>query len=218
MEDAADEVDGGTLAAAIDVRANRKDLSEAERLQLGLYVNTEIAQEFAADADQLSATKFDEGEYTTGPQVTLLRVATTTCRERFAQGLEVVMNTFFPVTNVVRRTDSVTVRAGDRSYDGSAAIVTVPLGVLKAGSVAFDPPLPEGHAHAVEALGFGVLSKSYFRFEQRTWKSEKDFHQFLGTDPTLWAQWFTLPIDIGPIVLALNAGRKVQCAEESASP
>jgi monoamine oxidase len=90
-----------------------------------------------------------------------------------------------PVTNVVRRSDSVTVRAGDRSFDGSAAIVTVPLGVLKAGAIAFDPPLPDGHAHAVEALGFGVLSKSYFRFEQRTWKSEKDFHQFLGTDPRL---------------------------------
>jgi polyamine oxidase len=214
VAEASDEVDGGTLAAAIDARANRRELSEAERLQLALYVNTEIAQEFAADADQLSATTFDEGNYTTGPQVILPRGYDNLPRA-LAEGLEVVMNT--AVTNVVRRGDSVSVRAGNRSFDGSAAIVTVPLGVLKSGAIAFDPPLPDGHAHAVEALGFGVLSKSYFRFEQRTWKSEKDFHQFLGSDITLWAQWFTLPIDIGPIVLAFNAGHEGRSVE-TASP
>jgi polyamine oxidase len=212
VEAASDEADGGTLAAAIDARANREELSEADRLELALYVTTEIAQEFGADADQLSATTFDDGDYTTGPQV-ILPQGYDHLPRALAEGFEVVMNA--PVTNVARRGNSVTVRAGNRSFDGSAAIVTVPLGVLKSGAIAFDPPLPDGHTHAVEALGFGVLSKSYLRFERRTWNSETEFHQFLGSDPGLWAQWFTLPIDVGPIVLALNAGHEGRRVESS---
>lgn len=62
-----------------------------------------------------------------------------------------------------------------------------------------------------------MLSKSYFRFERRTWESEGAFHTFLGSDPGLWAQWFTLPIDAGPIVLAFNAGQRGRSVE-AASP
>ncbi len=209
---ARDGVDGGTLAAAVNAKATRAELSAAERLQLAFYVTTEIEQEFAADADQLSATTFDKGEYTTGEQA-ILPSGYDGLPRLLAAGLDIMMNT--AVTKVVRRDDSVSVVAGNRSYDGSAAIVTVPLGVLKSGAITFDPPLPDGHADAVRALGFGVLSKSYFRFERRTWDSENIFHQFIGSDPGLWSQWFALPADTGPIVVAFNAGHHGRSVESS---
>ena len=121
-----------------------------------------------------------------------------------------------PVTAIARRDRSVIVRAKDRSFEGPAAIVTVPLGVLKSGAITFDPPLPDGHARAVNALGFGVLSKSYFRFSRRTWDTENAFYQFLGTDPGAWSQWFTLPSTAGPIALAFNAGDRGRSVESSA--
>lgn len=212
VQKAADDVDGGSLGAAVEARANHDELSDEQRRDVDFYLTTEIAQEYAADADQLSATTFDEGDYTTGPQV-ILPSGYDNLPRALAEGLDVVMNT--TVTGVIRRPDSVTVRAGDRSFEGSAAIVTVPLGVLKSGSISFDPPLPDGHAHAVDALGFGALSKSYFRFDRRTWDSEAHFHQFLAADPGLWAQWFTLPASIGPIVLAFNAGRGARAVESA---
>lgn len=119
------------------------------------------------------------------------------------------------MTAIVRRDDSVTARAANRSFEGTAAIVTVPLGVLKSGAIAFDPPLPDGHHRAVHALGFGVLSKSYFRFDRRTWDVENAFYQFLGAEPGAWSQWFTLPGAAGPIVLAFNAGDRGRSAETS---
>ncbi len=67
----------------------------------------------------------------------------------------------------------------------------------------------------MNALGFGVLSKSYFRFNRRTWNVENAFYQFLGTGPGLWAQWFTLPNTAGPIVLAFNAGKRGRSVESS---
>ena len=42
---------------------------------------------------------------------------------------------------------------------GQAAVVTVPLGVLQAGSIAFDPALPPWKQEAVQALGYGNLNK-----------------------------------------------------------
>jgi len=107
------------------------------------------------------------------------------------------------------------VRSGNDSFEGTAAIVTVPLGVLKSGAITFDPPLPEAHAQAVNALGFGALSKSYFRFDQRTWQQENVFYQFIGKQPGVWAQWFTMPTAAGPIVLAFNAGERARLVESS---
>jgi hypothetical protein len=37
--------------------------------------------------------------------------------------------------------------------------VTLPLGVLKRGSVQFTPPLPARKQQAINALGMGVLDK-----------------------------------------------------------
>ena len=211
---ACEQVDGGSLGAAVDAAAIDEELSYSEHAQLAFYLTTEIADEYAADANQLSATTYDQGEYTGGDQDVVTN-GYDALPKLLASGLQIVLNT--PVTAIARRDDSVIVRSGNRSFEGPAAIVTVPLGVLKSGAITFDPPLPEAHIHAVQALGFGVLSKSYFRFNQRTWQAENAFYQFMGTGPGLWSQWFTLPSAAGPIVLAFNAGDRGRSVE-SASP
>lgn len=44
-------------------------------------------------------------------------------------------------------------------FKADAVIVTVPLGVLKSGAIAFNPPLPEWKQQAINNLGFGLLNK-----------------------------------------------------------
>ncbi|OBK23267.1 monoamine oxidase [Mycobacterium asiaticum] len=218
VSDAREAVAGGTLGAAVTAEADREDLSEKERAALAYYVTTEIEDEYAADASQLSATTFDVGTYTDGPQSVIINGYDALPR-LLADGLPIVLNA--PVNSVARQSNSVTVRAGDQTFEGPAAIVTVPLGVLKAASITFDPPLPAQHAHAVAALGFGVLAKSYFRFQQRTWDEENVFYQYLGSElgseQGKWAQWFTLPAAAGPIVLAFNPGSRGRTVESTAS-
>jgi monoamine oxidase len=211
---ACDHVDGGSLGAAVDAAATEKELSYSERAELAFYLTTEIADEYAADADQLSATTYDAGEYTDGDEDAVTN-GYDALPKLLANGLQIVLNT--PVTAIARREDSVTVRAGNQSFEGRAVIVTVPLGVLKSGAITFDPPLPDAHIHAVQALGFGVLSKSYFRFNQRNWQAENAFYQYIGTGPGMWAQWFTLPAAAGPIVLAFNAGYRGRAAESASA-
>nr|WP_231985657.1 FAD-dependent oxidoreductase [Mycobacterium sp. E3247] len=214
VERARYQVDGGSLAAAIDAAVGGRALSTSDRAQLAFYLTTEIENEFAADADRLSAITFDEGDYTGGDQVVVTNGYDALPR-LLANGLRLELNT--PVTAIAHRGDSVVVRARNRSFRGPAAIVTVPLGVLKAGAIAFDPPLPDQHSRAIDALGFGVLSKSFFRFDRRGWTADSAFYEYLAADGGPWAQWFTLPAAAGPIVLAFNAGDRGRTAE-AASP
>jgi lysine-specific histone demethylase 1 len=48
---------------------------------------------------------------------------------------------------------------GGEAFEGALALVTMPLGVLKSGTVQFDPPLPDWKSGAVARLGFGDLNK-----------------------------------------------------------
>jgi monoamine oxidase len=211
VERACDRVDGGSVGTAIDAAAQRAGLSASDRAQLSFYVATEIEDEFAAGAGQLSATTFDAGDYAGGDQAVITN-GYDALPKVLADGLQIVFNT--PVTAISRRDEAVTVRTANQSFEGPAAIVTVPLGVLKAGSIAFDPPLSEGHTRAVNALGFGVLSKTFIRFNRRTWKTDNAFYLFMGTDPGAWAQWFTLS-NAAPIVVAFNAGDRGRAVESS---
>jgi monoamine oxidase len=206
-------VDDGSLGAAVDAAATRAGLSDPDRAQLAFYLTAEIEDEYAAGVDQLSANTFDHGEYAEGDQDVVISGYDALPRI-LADGLQIRLKT--PVTAIARRDASVVVRAGDRSFEGPAAIVTVPLGVLKSGAIAFDPPLPDEHSRAVQALGFGVLSKSYFRFDRRTWGVENAFYQYIGSEPGVWSQWFTLPSTAGPIVLAFNAGERGRWVESAA--
>jgi len=205
-------VDEGSLGAAVDAAATRAELADSERAQLAFYLTSEIENEYAAGVNQLSAKTFDRGEYAEGDQ-DVITTGYDALPRLLAEGLQVQLKT--PVTAIAHREGSVVVRAGDRSFEGPAAIVTVPLGVLKSGAIAFDPPLPDEHTQAVRALGFGVLSKSFFRFGRRTWDVENAFYQYIGSERGVWSQWFTLPSAAGPIVLAFNAGERGRWAESA---
>lgn len=88
--------------------------------------------------------------------------------QHIAQGLDVELN--FPVERITWRADSVSVRAADgRERAARAAISTLPVGVLNAGTVTFDPPLPEARRTALGQLVMGPVLKILLHFERRFW-------------------------------------------------
>ncbi len=52
----------------------------------------------------------------------------------------------------------------------SHAIVTVPLGVLKSGTIAFEPALDAERQGAIDRLGFGRFDKLILRYERAYWR------------------------------------------------
>lgn len=67
----------------------------------------------------------------------------------------------------------VAVTTQDGELRGSHVVVTVPLGVLKAGLIEFEPELPPAKANAIAGLDMGNLEKVVFRFERSFWREAR---------------------------------------------
>ena len=69
----------------------------------------------------------------------------------------------------------VVVTTDQGEFKADRVICTLPLGVLKAGTVEFVPGLPEAKRDAIEKLGFGIAQKVVLRFEKAFWPDDIDF-------------------------------------------
>ncbi len=72
---------------------------------------------------------------------------------------------------------------GQRSYHGARAVITLPLGVLKAengglGAVSFKPELTAKKAAALRALEMGKVVKVQLRFAEGFWKNALGYNDF----------------------------------------
>lgn len=95
-----------------------------------------------------------------------------------------------------------------QSFD--AVVVTVPLGVLKKGRIAFTPPLPRAKQHAIEVLGMGVLDKVYLRYDHVFW--DRDVTWIATPENGLpqgqFNQWLNLYPYLGePVIMAFNGAQ-----------
>ncbi|HUS35415.1 MAG TPA: NAD(P)/FAD-dependent oxidoreductase [Verrucomicrobiae bacterium] len=94
-----------------------------------------------------------------------------------------------------------------RNFESEAAVVTLPLGVLKSGRVIFEPSLVH-KVEAIEQLKFGNVAKLVFVFRNRWWKHaelEGDFgfaHAFEELIPTWWSD------SRAPVLVGWAAGPK----------
>lgn len=76
-----------------------------------------------------------------------------------------------PVTAVLVAPEGVSVTTADTTvYEGSHAIVTLPLGVLKHRDVEFSPPLEPQRLASIDRLGFGRFEKIALRFQRPFWR------------------------------------------------
>lgn len=101
----------------------------------------------------------------------------------------------------------VTEESGSQTFD--ALIVTVPLGVLKAKTIAFTPVLPEAYQTAIDALGYGTLDKIYLQFEDVFWDEEPHniITPFNGFERGYFNNWVNLYPTMGkPVLLCFNGG------------
>ncbi|PRQ52169.1 putative oxidoreductase [Rosa chinensis] len=89
-----------------------------------------------------------------------------------AKGLDIRLS--HRVTKILRRYNGVMVTVEDgRSFVADAAIIAVPLGVLKANTIKFEPKLPDWKEAAIADLGVGIENKIVLHFEKLARDIEK---------------------------------------------
>src|SRR5207245_10225705 len=104
---------------------------------------------------------------------------------RLARGLRIELGVRVRMVRWSR--SRVEIYGGHRSWEASRAIVTVPLGVLQAGAVVFEPALPRWKASAIAALAMGPVVKIALLCEERHWPRDLAFLHARGEEvPTFW--------------------------------
>ncbi len=101
-------------------------------------------------------------------------------------------------------------------------VSTIPLGVLKANDVGFEPALPDWKLGAIQRIGFGVLNKVVLVYKEPFWDQTRDIFGTLRNPANRFSldqkdyftqrgrffQWFNCSDTSGlPTLLALMAGQ-----------
>jgi polyamine oxidase len=197
------------MAADVGADLHAFDYDDVDLQWLGddedaFYEVVEIEQEYAADVDDLGRKAEKEGDEFGGGDA-LLPGGYLPLFQGIADSLDV--RTSQPVRQVAWSGDGVTVSLDGETLSADAVIVTVPLGVLKADAIAFDPPLPAAHQQAIDRLGMGLLDKLVLQFDKPFWPEDV---ALLGIIPEVRGEWTTwvnlLPLTGQPALMGFSAG------------
>lgn len=160
---------------------------------------------FATDADAISLQCWDQEVLLPGGHGLMVRGYRPVINT-LAKGLDIRLG--HRVVKIVRHWNrvEVTVSSG-KTFVADAAVVAVPLGVLKANTIKFEPRLPEWKEEAIRELSVGVENKIVLHFSEVFWPNV----EFLGvvSSTTYGCSYFlNLHKATGhPVLVYMPAGR-----------
>lgn len=128
----------------------------------------------AADVRRIGVQGLIRQQRAEGERIARLRGGYDAIPRLLSAGLNVRLKS--PVEVVRWKTGSVQATARQESWQAKRAVITVPLGVLQAGGIRFEPA-PPGILEAAGQLAMGPASRLTFRFDERIWMR----HQTLAT-------------------------------------
>jgi len=200
---AQDQDEDRALQAAVETRLGWAKLSTAERQLVDFLVNSTIEQEYGGSATKLSAHWFDDGKFFGGDDAFLLD-GYGTLINYLAQGLKVRLDE--PVTRIEWGATPIKVITTKAVYTADQVMITLPLGVLKADTVKFEPALPAAKRQAIQKLGMGILNKCYLHFPKAFWPTKVDWLEQIPPQRGEWAEWVSMMrVAQWPVLLGFNA-------------
>ncbi|WNM25453.1 flavin monoamine oxidase family protein [Demequina capsici] len=124
---------------------------------------------------------------------------------RLAVGLDVRLGEV--VTRVEWSDQGVRAWSSGGVVQGVAGIVTVPVGVLRGGDLAFSPVLPAAVTEPLRRLEMNDFEKVFLRFPARFWDDGVYAIRQLGPEGRWWHSWYDLTeLDGTPTLLTFAAG------------
>jgi monoamine oxidase len=198
--DSADAVASADAASAdaafADAAADRADRARSFHMH-------RVEEQCGAWIDQLDAHGLDD-DVIIGDEV-IFPDGYDVFARTLARGLDVRLG---QVVHEVEWVDTgVTVRTADATFRAEQAIVTVPLGVLKAGTIRFEPALPAPIADLVDRVGMGVFDKVFLQFPERFWEPDVYAIRLHGAGGWPWHSWYDVSVVSGtPMLLTFAAG------------
>lgn len=176
-------------------------------LTLDWHLELLARDDMGCGSERLSLLSWDDGVDVYGHGDSVLVAGYQALAEAMARGVDVRLNC------AVRRIDirdaaRAVVETSRETFEADAVIVTVPLGVLKAHSIEFEPPLSARKLAAIERLGVGLLAKVVLRFDQVWWREAQ---YVFGVARAPLSDWPTVIINLAathnqPVLVILAGG------------
>lgn len=200
------------LAEVLSKVSQQVAQTRSDRALLAQWANSAIEHEYAGALSRLSTFWFD-GAATFPGEDRLFPSGYGALPRHLAAGLDVRLDT--PVMRIAWRRDPIELHTPRGVHTARRLVVALPLGVLRSGDVAFDPPLPPSRREAVhEGLAMGLLNKVALRFEGAFWPVERDWLQVVDAAPGEFAEWVSLHRSTGrPALFGFNAAAAAERIE-----
>jgi monoamine oxidase len=156
-----------SLATAAEQAMDSLDLSAEDRALARWHLNLIAREDCAAEPNRLSAQRWDEGCEVYGYGDSIFLDGFGALPAKLAEGLDIAFDC--RVSAIRYSKEAVVVETTKGHFQARQAIVTLPLGVLRAQQVLFDPPLPSKKTDAIARLGIGSLAKARLTFDIPFW-------------------------------------------------
>ncbi|HUY91360.1 MAG TPA: FAD-dependent oxidoreductase [Pirellulales bacterium] len=206
---------GVSVADVLNRMLRRPGIDQQER-RIWQWAMGAQASEYGADLADLSLNHFDE-HYEMEWDDYLVVGGYDRLVERMAAGLDVRLGQKVERIEYEDRQVRVVLAAGE-TVSAERALVTLPLGVLQAGSVQFSPELPDWKLAAIARLAMGVVNKLVLGYPRRFWPAKPHFLGYAARDGNgELAQIVNLAAATGQNVLAIHfvGGRAKELEQES---
>jgi monoamine oxidase len=184
--------------------------------QLQLW-NNAFAQFHCADLDEIGCGGLREATHEGDGGNITFRVGEgyTTLMDAIASGLDIRFDT--PVRRIEWSGDGVTVVIDGDRVEADHVVITLPLAVLQARDVTFEPALPARTQDAIDGLGSGPAAKAVLVFDEAWWPEDLTFLNST-LDSSLWWTSGRGRADPAPVLTSLLAGSAVGRMREHADP
>ncbi|KAH7523435.1 hypothetical protein FEM48_Zijuj06G0010600 [Ziziphus jujuba var. spinosa] len=207
-----EEVKSVDVSLGTALEAFRRVYNVAEDAQEQMLLNWHLANLEYANAtlmSNLSMAYWDQDDpYEMGGDHCFIPGGNETFLRALAEDLPIFYER--TVESIRYGSDGVLVYAGGQEFRGDMVLCTVPLGVLKKGSIEFVPDLPQRKKDAIQRLGFGLLNKVAILFPYNFWGGDIDTFGHLTEDPSMRGEFFLFysysSVSGGSLLVALVAG------------
>jgi polyamine oxidase len=160
---------GGSMAEGIERFVAEQGLPEAAAERLKAHLRAFVEADASGPAEDVSLQAWSAGiEYDGDPLGDLPVGGYSELIGRIAEPLDVRFER--DVVGIHHGPGGVSVQTAAGAPEvGTHVVVSVPLGVLKARAIRFDPDLPADRWRAIDRLGFGRFEKLALRFDEPVW-------------------------------------------------
>lgn len=189
-------------------------LPKAKKRAIEYFLSMAVTEPYVSNLDDLSLYNWDD-------DYTLLSMKLFVVPDGYVKIVDVLAKKLdirkeHVVSRITRNGDGVVIKTNRGEFRAPYAVVTLPHGVLRKGSVKFSPALPPWKQEAIDRVHTGLSNKFWFRFPTKFWKSDKDILGRIDPDGQgRWSTWINAhKFTKVPLLMCFNRNEHAEALEK----